>query len=924
MLLRRLRLVNYGGIYNGIGQYEINIDFTKCRNRLLIIKGDNGSGKTTIIKSLKPLPDDNSCFIKGKTAMKEIDYFDEITNTIYSIRFIHECKPDGSRSNTKGYIQKIIIDNYGNCQSSELNPSGNITSCKNIIFEEFQLDPNYITLTQLSNSNRGLADQRPADRKRYINAILSETDAYNGIHKKLSNKSLSYKSLMNSIIPKLQDIGDIGKLKSELAGIEMDINKLNTMNSNAIISRANAEGSIKEIDPDGYITTFMKESERKLKELENSVVIFKREKLKTINDESSRLDSLEYVIKKIEDIKGLSSEAKHQKEKYEANSRELASEIERIMSDREVTASDLQIKSTKLDSLSSGHTINELKSMISLYKAKIKSIENRWGDVLKDINGTNRDEIVFVIETFRDIHNKLSNLSSNNSILDIIEIIDIVFNNSEIELYNDIKNQENMISGNEARINELTSRFNEINSSLDIIDCLTQRPKECQNDSCPFIANAIKLKKKFEGDSLESLKNEIDKYNKRNIVSLQVIDYSKKRLGLVTIVKNYRDELIKIDRFIKKLKLNMDDIQGIMKHMCEYSYNESILNSSLYQYLDYANDLEEYKTIMASLKDAENKLESLSSQSELLDLLIADIERLNNKLKEDQKTIDKLNSTIIQNNLSIAQFDSSIKNFCSIIENLVAYSDLLYEINEVRKSCGEYREKYNKICKYIEIVAEANNVIEYTNNKLKPLIDRRDHIKYLTNLNDQYTIEFNQYKNMYDKIETLKHYSSPTTGIQLLFANIYMNKIMDKANNLIINLFDSQFALLPFIINESEFRIPVAVNNGINHPDITNMSSAQVALLSMIISISLLSQTSTRLNIIVGDEIDAPFDSENRRGFLDILYKLMNLVQASQCVLISHNSEIMLRDCDVIVLKQNKSEPVTEGNIIWNYSDLMK
>ena len=96
------------------------------------------------------------------------------------------------------------------------------------------------------------------------------------------------------------------------------------------------------------------------------------------------------------------------------------------------------------------------------------------------------------------------------------------------------------------------------------------------------------------------------------------------------------------------------------------------------------------------------------------------------------------------------------------------------------------------------------------------------------------------------------------------------------------------------------------------------MSSAQISLISMIISISLLSQTSTKLNIIVGDEIDAPFDSENRREFMNILTQLMGLVNSSQCVLISHNSEIPLNNCDVILLK-NENDVITEGNIIWSY-----
>ena len=201
---------------------------------------------------------------------------------------------------------------------------------------------------------------------------------------------------------------------------------------------------------------------------------------------------------------------------------------------------------------------------------------------------------------------------------------------------------------------------------------------------------------------------------------------------------------------------------------------------------------------------------------------------------------------------------------------------------------------------------------------LKPLREERESLNYKIRNSIEYTEELNKYQTMYEKIDTLRYYCSPTTGIQLLFANMYLNKILASANNILSGLFGGVFALLPLVVTESEFRIPVAVNGGINHDDITSMSSAQVSLISMIISIALLSQTSTKLNIIVGDEIDAPFDSENRREFITILYKLMSLVKASQCVLISHNSEIQMSECDVILLK-NDNDIITDGNIIWSY-----
>ena len=158
----------------------------------------NGTGKSTIMKALKPLPDDNTDFIPGVIATKEIEYFDEKTGIIYQVRFIHGINNKGTRDNAKGYFYKIH-----NGKINELNPSGNITSCKSVVYEQFQLDSSYLTLMQLSSGKRGLADMRPADRKKFVTGILNNVEVYNDMYKKLGKKSTVFKGLMNSIISKL-------------------------------------------------------------------------------------------------------------------------------------------------------------------------------------------------------------------------------------------------------------------------------------------------------------------------------------------------------------------------------------------------------------------------------------------------------------------------------------------------------------------------------------------------------------------------------------------------------------------------------------------------------------------------------------------------------------------------------------------------
>ena len=59
---------------------------------------------------------------------------------------------NGNRKQTKAFIQK---------NGEELNSNGNISSYKEIVEAEFDMDPNFMTLTRLSSDDRGLADKKP-------------------------------------------------------------------------------------------------------------------------------------------------------------------------------------------------------------------------------------------------------------------------------------------------------------------------------------------------------------------------------------------------------------------------------------------------------------------------------------------------------------------------------------------------------------------------------------------------------------------------------------------------------------------------------------------------------------------------------------------------------------------------------------------
>ena len=218
----------------------------------------------------------------------------------------------------------------------------------------------------------------------------------------------------------------------------------------------------------------------------------------------------------------------------------------------------------------------------------------------------------------------------------------------------------------------------------------------------------------------------------------------------------------------------------------------------------------------------------------------------------------------------------------------------------------------------IEILTnEYNNIVK----ELNPLSQDRDKLKYSLKMYDEYEKELEEYNKKYELIETLKRYSSPTTGIQTLFINMYMNKTLSLANEMLGLMFNGKYVLGQFVVNESEFRIP-CMGSGLMNDDISSMSSAETCMIGMIISFAMLNQANTQYNILSLDEADGVLDTTNRIMFLEVLNKLIEILNVEQCFIISHNSELNLRDCDVIILKTNDMYNLECGNIIYNYNNI--
>ena len=897
MKYKWIELQGYAGIFNGMNLTNIKIDFTQCKTNKILIKGDNGSGKSTLVNAINPNPDSGDCFIPGAEARKNLC----LTNNgiDYVIRYIHPVNQNGVRGTTKAYIAKTI-----NGQLVELNPNGNVTSCKDIIYDEFNLDNNFISLSKLSSENRGLVDNRPSDRKRIVNSILNIVEVYNGIYKKISKKVSSLKHLMNTITYKINSLGDKIKLDAELKNTEESIAKLEIEKSKTIGAIA-----LTKLRIDEYMTI--------LRSNNYDAIVTELNELSTHNKVLRQKIQTKITDFKIKDINSVESFLEYLRRQIiilENNIANLKENNVSLLSQREIEFNDLKNKQERLQSLQNEYNYIDIKRIIE----ESTKIVDEYADTinnmgLKNLNIT-KEEFNSAMESLRYLKDLSMNLSSTyhyNELEFVIHNFEYVIN--ELAKTDKIKQE---IESLKLQKDQISKQITVYESKQDLINELNNRPDNCKIDTCPYIESALKASYEYPREELERYYNEFNSLETEINDKTSYLDKLNIFREIVMKISSIKRELDSKMNFIRKLPVREDFKETFLERIISCDSFSDIDN--LYRYIDCGNIIEQYKLALLQLEKYQSEYKLYETKNSIIQSMIQDIEYLTNKTNSMADEIENNNKQVFENNSKLQEMkniETKISLLISQINNDLKPSEerelKLKQIKEqIDASTTELNDLQNNLYKLNDILASANNNIKILNSNKEEITHK------LLQL-DEYNKELEQYRVEYAKLEKIKYYSSPSTGIQTLFIQLYMNKILSNVNTLLSLLFNGEFVIQPFIINENEFRIP-CMGSGLLHDDISSMSTAQKSMISMILSFAMLYQSSTSYNIIMLDEIDGGLDTSNRGMFIELLDNLMNMLNCEQCFMISHNNELNTALCDIIVLK-NTSNEIYNGNIIWQY-----
>ena len=877
MRITYIRLENYIGIYNGRGDDVLEIDLSQNVNPIVIIRGTNGSGKSTLLKSLTPINDDSNAIVPGVTGRKVIRYLHN--GITYEIEYVHPIDKEGKRKQTRSQVYK-----YGPNGKEELNPTWNVSSAKDIIYSLFNLDSNFLALSQLSSEDRGLADKRPAERKSFVSSIISGIEAYNAMYKIISKKHSMYKSLIQSLTAKINRIGNKEDLDLRYNTITKQVSQAISDRDASIQRIAMLRAKLDENNAEKLLEEYTKIRD-KYELNKKDRVLFTNSLSQYYKDRTSNIYTVEERAKFIRDEEMELSENKAKLPQWEESYKTASNEYSSCELKIADINTEINKKKSRLETFIDADFSEEEFGRYNEAVDNLKAIEN---DIDKlDYRIDNKSEYDRLKELFDMMNNFSYAIMDRYECITREDVDTLVTRNSSF--------YENTLATITKEIEECTKARISTEADIGFYESLVDKtknlelkPKDCKFTDCVFIVEAIEAEKKKPKDALVKLSSKLKKLEEE-------LKELNDNLHLTNEAKSFMDKLEALQVVFESNKSYLSKIgaDGIWKGFIESITNNTtakFLEEYIYRATNSYNLLEAKESVSKIVDSLKESAIKYNANKSIIDEINGDIERMEAERNGYERDLNIAYENMGNYSALRDEYDCLIREAETNLPHLDKIQEIDLEMRELEKKANESKAKRDLIKELNAKILEESAVAERCKDNYNELIAQRDDIAHNKILIDEYHKEMQEYTDNYERIEAIKYYVSPNTGIQTIFIGAYMNDIMIKANELASCIFGGEFVIQPFVINETEFRIP-CLGSGLMNDDISSMSTSQICMLSMIISFAILANASTDYNILKLDEIDGGLDTENRIQFITLLGNLISMVGCEQCFLISHNME---------------------------------
>lgn len=907
--LVRIKLVNFIGIWHGTNREltEIEIDRYNSPNNIILILGENGSGKSSLMSELTPLPlehigDRNkSRIIPDKVGIKELDYIVD-GYVLYKIKIIYDPK-----KSTKCFISKHVDG-----KEIDLNPNGNVESYLEVIKNELRMTKSYTNVGYLSGSGgKDFVSMRPTERNNYISEWMPEISEYLEAYK---NSSKLINKLKRDIDNYNKQIGNMSSINYEL--------ELNYLDTNISANNNN-----------------LKELESKITQLETYNSQFEKYVIsdKDFNDRKFKL------ISKIRELNVNKDELNKKWSKFNIpNTNDpirFQKELEKLQQKENDLISKIQTIEDKMSLLSS--EISSSKAMLTV-DDKISRMD--LNSIYNNID-SNKDLLVTINKSLSDVQDKynlaeeqlrmgISDISDINLLLQILDDRFIQLNNLiPMETIIDMNQLETSLDDKKERYKTISDLKKNCSDKLTFINneiykyehgnldtqILMKRPKFCEDNECGIVNELLKY--------LNPKDNLTELYDDSTKLQKQIIDYDTELGEIKEYLENMKKGqviYVEIEDFLMK---NIEKVTKMPTIISDFFTKELY---SIYVHINdikgVIRDISEFSSLCVKRDDIDKSLNDLEN----IKSLVYTNNKLDEKIKQSVRTYDELKNL---KDITYNEYDSvhytvvSYKNAESLIlERETEFNDINYEITKT------INDK-NNLLQINEINYIYNSNKHYIENKLnKKKLEIEKELSELNKKRDEMTTFYiskrqiekmrNELQEQFNKINILNKIWSPKVGFPSLRIESFLNELTVKTNDDLDSMWGENIRIERFVIDENEFSIRIN-KNGESIPDASVCSQGETKTINTAISFSIIESSVDKggYDVLRLDEVDGAFDEIRRKGFMDVIQKRINEMGCESCFIITHNGEFENIPCDIILMKDAKidEEKLKNKNILFRY-----
>lgn len=880
-----LKLVNFASIFAAMKKRMIEIDLSKSKNKIVLLLGENGSGKTSIMSEMHVFAYPGTMDVRNGTdnILENEDGYKEIhfirDHDEYIVKHFYMFK---AKKGVKSFISK---------NGEELNKNGNQSSFKEIIELELGIEPDLMRLMRLGRNVTGVIDMKSSDRKSFMSDLFQDINGYLKMFKYASEKARTLRSLLRSVADKIdklriydknEETEKETKLKEELFLLKQELQDITGK-----IGRI--DGSISSILPNG-IDEFMidlrskqneynqldRDLEKKGNKLRNIFVI-------TTGDIKSEIEAIKEEIRENENMINVN---KNMIDFY-------FNQLNSFYTEKEEKESNLRYISSE----------TEYDNLIKLLK-DVENKKEKQDVTFKNFNPKcTREELLRALNLMHEI-DKLISMVQDYDYYAVREVCNLF-------LTGDIVNRvvKQRVEKIDDKLSKLNRQIMEQDQKLgiktpDVYVLFTPPGCDCP---CPYKKFYEDTKQKIEDSPRAKLEGEFKVLSNERETLVSYLDIAKTIEGILLLIKTNND-------LAEKMPEKFFDVKNLLTAIHDYTpfYEEDHITD----YISLMEDYESYVTLDQRINDIQREIDfikknsytltSLQKELEVIDVKIHDTEKEMQRLKEMNEGLLKRNENRQETLDDMEECDRIKSEMNDILQSMKSIKMELDKMDELKQSVDVFVIQRRNL---EELQASTQRKIENVENEV---LDIRFRLKEFDNLNREKL----QLEEQFEEVNITRESLTTSKGIPLLFIQLYLADAKSTMNYLLEPVFNGSLEILDFIINENEFGIPYA-KNGVVVSDASKCSDGERAFVSLALSFALIERSIKEYNVMLLDEVDSVLDHSKRAQFISIIEKQMEVIDAEQVFIITHNNMFDNYPVDVILTSNVDIENFKNVNIIY-------